>query len=113
MVSFVFQVSGDKPVFVESVKPNGAAYKAGLVAGDMILEVSEQQQRALRPCRPPNHRLALLYNRDFIFHFQVNGNPVRYATHIDVVKLIRGKCEVSRQSFVDSRGESRGLQDSE
>lgn len=35
------KVSGDKPVFVESVKPNGAAHKAGLVASDMILEVSD------------------------------------------------------------------------
>lgn len=34
------KVSGDKPVFVESVKPNGAAQKAGLVAGDMILKVN-------------------------------------------------------------------------
>lgn len=34
------QVSGDNPVFVESVKPGGAAEIAGLVAGDMILRVS-------------------------------------------------------------------------
>lgn len=26
-------------MFVESVKPNGAAHKAGLIASDMILEV--------------------------------------------------------------------------
>lgn len=32
------QVSGDNPVFVESVKPGGAAQIAGLVAGDMILK---------------------------------------------------------------------------
>jgi len=33
------KVSGDNPVYVESVKPGGAAQKAGLVAGDMILKV--------------------------------------------------------------------------
>lgn len=33
------KVSGDNPVFVESVKPGGAAQIAGLVAGDMILKV--------------------------------------------------------------------------
>lgn len=33
------KVSGDKPVFVESVKPGGAAQKAGLMAEDMILKV--------------------------------------------------------------------------
>lgn len=33
-------MSGDNPVFVESVKPGGAAQIAGLVAGDMILKVS-------------------------------------------------------------------------
>lgn len=27
-------------MFVESVKPNGAAHKAGLIASDMILEAS-------------------------------------------------------------------------
>lgn len=36
---FCLQVSGDNPVFVESVKPGGAAQIAGLVAGDMILKV--------------------------------------------------------------------------
>lgn len=40
VVNPLLQVSGDKPVFVDSVKPNGAAHKAGLVASDMILEVS-------------------------------------------------------------------------
>lgn len=34
------KVSGDNPVFVESVKPNQAAHKAGLLAGDMILKVN-------------------------------------------------------------------------
>ncbi|XP_055625243.1 uncharacterized protein LOC129767952 isoform X2 [Toxorhynchites rutilus septentrionalis] len=34
------KVSGDKPVFVESVKPGGAAQKAGLLAEDMILKVN-------------------------------------------------------------------------
>jgi len=33
------QVSGDNPVYVESVKPGGAAQIAGLVANDMILKV--------------------------------------------------------------------------
>lgn len=33
------QVSGDNPVYVESVKAGGAAQKAGLVEGDMILKV--------------------------------------------------------------------------
>lgn len=36
-------MSGDNPVFVESVKPGGAAQIAGLVAGDMILKVSYTQ----------------------------------------------------------------------
>lgn len=40
LFEFFLQLSGDKPVFVESVKPNGAAYKAGLVATDVILEAS-------------------------------------------------------------------------
>lgn len=44
MLCFAFQVSGDKPVFVESVKPNGAAHKAGLIASDMILEVIDWLQ---------------------------------------------------------------------
>lgn len=33
------KVSGDNPVYVESVKPGGAAQKAGLIAGDMISKV--------------------------------------------------------------------------
>lgn len=37
------KVSGDKPVFVESVKPGGAAQKAGLMAEDMILKVSKSE----------------------------------------------------------------------
>lgn len=41
IVFFVkLKVSGDQPVYVESVKIGGAAQKAGLVAGDMILKVS-------------------------------------------------------------------------
>ncbi|XP_055706174.1 rho guanine nucleotide exchange factor 12 isoform X6 [Phlebotomus papatasi] len=56
------KVSGDNPVFVESVKPNGAAQKAGLIASDMILKV--------------------------------NGTPVRYSTHTDVVKLIKSSATV-------------------
>lgn len=36
------QVSGDNPVYVESVKPGGAAQKAGLMEGDMILKVNIQ-----------------------------------------------------------------------
>ncbi|XP_034654021.1 uncharacterized protein LOC117892114 [Drosophila subobscura] len=39
------KVSGDNPVFVESVKPDGAAQVAGLVAGDMILKVNGQEVR--------------------------------------------------------------------
>lgn len=39
------KVSGDNPVFVESVKANGAAQKAGLFAGDMILKVNGAQVR--------------------------------------------------------------------
>lgn len=38
-----FQVSGDNPVYVESVKPGGAAQKAGLMEGDMILKVNDKQ----------------------------------------------------------------------
>lgn len=34
------KVSGDNPVFVESVKPGQAAHNAGLLAGDMILKVN-------------------------------------------------------------------------
>ncbi|XP_063697194.1 rho guanine nucleotide exchange factor 11 isoform X3 [Culicoides brevitarsis] len=51
------KVSGDNPVFVESVKPALAAQRAGLMAGDMIL--------------------------------RVNGTPVRYSSHVEVVKLIK------------------------
>lgn len=51
------KVSGDNPVFVESVKPVLAAQRAGLMAGDMILKV--------------------------------NGTPVRYSSHVEVVKLIK------------------------
>ncbi|XP_017078480.1 uncharacterized protein LOC108112747 isoform X2 [Drosophila eugracilis] len=39
------KVSGDNPVFVESVKPGGAAEIAGLVAGDMILRVNGLEVR--------------------------------------------------------------------
>ncbi|XP_044249279.2 uncharacterized protein RhoGEF2 isoform X1 [Drosophila takahashii] len=39
------KVSGDNPVFVESVKPGGAAEVAGLVAGDMILRVNGHEVR--------------------------------------------------------------------
>nr|NP_001286515.1 Rho guanine nucleotide exchange factor 2, isoform H [Drosophila melanogaster]AHN56311.1 Rho guanine nucleotide exchange factor 2, isoform H [Drosophila melanogaster] len=39
------KVSGDNPVFVESVKPGGAAEIAGLVAGDMILRVNGHEVR--------------------------------------------------------------------
>ncbi|KAM8714139.1 hypothetical protein ACLKA7_014310 [Drosophila subpalustris] len=39
------KVSGDNPVFVESVKPGGAAQIAGLVANDMILKVNGQEVR--------------------------------------------------------------------
>ncbi|GAB0090164.1 uncharacterized protein DMENIID0001_048560 [Sergentomyia squamirostris] len=56
------KVSGDNPVYVESVKPNGAAQKAGLIATDMILKV--------------------------------NGTPVRFSTHTDVVKLIKSSATV-------------------
>lgn len=68
-------------MFVESVKPNGAAHKAGLIASDMILEVC-------------NFYLIIEEGRsEFIICFcllQVNGNPVRYSTHTDVVKWIKG-----------------------
>lgn len=40
------KVSGDKPVFVESVKPGGAAQKAGLLADDMILKVNGTSVRS-------------------------------------------------------------------
>ncbi|XP_059226165.1 uncharacterized protein LOC106086517 isoform X2 [Stomoxys calcitrans] len=40
------KVSGDNPVFVESVKPGGAAQIAGLVAGDMILKVNGFEVRS-------------------------------------------------------------------
>lgn len=33
-------MSGDNPVYVESVKPGGPAQKAGLLEGDMILKVT-------------------------------------------------------------------------
>lgn len=39
------KVSGDNPVFVESVKPGQAAHKAGLLSGDMILKVNGTQVR--------------------------------------------------------------------
>lgn len=34
------KVSGDNPVFVQSVKPSGAAEKAGLHSGDKIIKVN-------------------------------------------------------------------------
>lgn len=34
------KVSGDNPVFVQSVKQNGAAEKAGLHSGDKIIKVN-------------------------------------------------------------------------
>ncbi|OXU22551.1 hypothetical protein TSAR_007406 [Trichomalopsis sarcophagae] len=34
------KVSGDKPVYVQSVKEGGAAERAGLHAGDEIIKVS-------------------------------------------------------------------------
>ncbi|XP_053684718.1 rho guanine nucleotide exchange factor 11 isoform X2 [Sabethes cyaneus] len=40
------KVSGDKPVFVESVKPGGPAQKAGLIAEDMILKVNGTSVRS-------------------------------------------------------------------
>ncbi|XP_055384801.1 uncharacterized protein LOC129614289 [Condylostylus longicornis] len=39
------KVSGDNPVFVESVKTGGAAQKAGLMANDMILKVNGVEVR--------------------------------------------------------------------
>uniref|UniRef100_A0A453YJZ9 Guanine nucleotide exchange factor n=1 Tax=Anopheles arabiensis TaxID=7173 RepID=A0A453YJZ9_ANOAR len=41
------KVSGDKPVFVDSVKPGGAARRAGLMPDDMILKVNGTSVRAL------------------------------------------------------------------
>ncbi|KAL5274603.1 ARHGEF12 family protein [Megaselia abdita] len=40
------KVSGDNPVYVESVKNGGASEKAGLVAGDMILKVNGNEVRS-------------------------------------------------------------------
>lgn len=39
------KVSGENPVYVESVKEGGAAYRAGLHAGDMILLVNGHKVR--------------------------------------------------------------------
>lgn len=39
------KVSGENPVFVDSVKEGGAAYRAGLQANDMILRVNLQNVR--------------------------------------------------------------------
>lgn len=39
-------MSGDNPVYVESVKPGGAAQKAGLLEGDMILKVGGTNVRS-------------------------------------------------------------------
>ncbi|XP_030834570.1 rho guanine nucleotide exchange factor 12-like [Strongylocentrotus purpuratus] len=33
-------VTGDNPVFIQSVKDHGAAYKAGVQTGDRIIKVS-------------------------------------------------------------------------
>ncbi|KFB53866.1 AGAP010767-PA-like protein [Anopheles sinensis] len=48
------KVSGDKPVFVESVKPGGAARRAGLMPDDMILKVKchalEEEGNLQRTC---------------------------------------------------------------
>lgn len=69
------KVSGDNPVFVESVKPGLAAQKAGLMAGDMILKV--------------------------------NGQHVRYSSHLEVVKLIKAS-ELVNLTIL--RGHSHSLQ---
>ena len=37
---FGLRVSGDNPVFVESVRPDGAAWRAGVRAGDRIIKVN-------------------------------------------------------------------------
>lgn len=39
------KVSGENPVFVDSVKEGGAAFRAGLHAADMILRVNGQNVR--------------------------------------------------------------------
>lgn len=51
------KVSGENPVFVDSVKEGGAAHRAGLNAADMIL--------------------------------RVNRNNVRFASHAEVVQLMK------------------------
>lgn len=51
------KVSGENPVFVDSVKEGGAAHRAGLHAADMIL--------------------------------RVNRNNVRFASHAEVVQLMK------------------------
>lgn len=51
------KVSGQNPVFVDSVKEGGAAFHAGLQPADMIL--------------------------------RVNGQNVRFASHADVVQLMK------------------------
>lgn len=50
-------MSGENPVFVDSVKEGGAAHRAGLNAADMIL--------------------------------RVNKNNVRFASHAEVVQLMK------------------------
>lgn len=40
-------MSGDKPVYVESVRATGAADKAGLHPGDIICKVSESKDRKI------------------------------------------------------------------
>ncbi|XP_055318841.1 uncharacterized protein LOC129576874 isoform X6 [Sitodiplosis mosellana] len=45
------KVSGDKPVFVESVKTGGAAHKAGLMERDMIVKVNGEEAKTLNHTR--------------------------------------------------------------
>ena len=122
MKSSSLQVSGDNPVFVESVKPGGAAQIAGLVAGDMILKV-----RCLLFSLEFNFNylftlLICFYFFSFIFIFfhlflfffyfflfffyfffyfffayflQVNGKEVRSEKHPTVVSLIKGKIQIT------------------
>lgn len=75
-------MSGDNPVYVESVKQGGAAQKAGLLEGDMILKV----------CTLIYKKWSYIYMLQFFFFLKVGGTNVRCSTHVNVVHLIKCKC---------------------
>ncbi|CAI9723054.1 Rho guanine nucleotide exchange factor 11 [Octopus vulgaris] len=74
-------VSGDNPVFVQSVKPDGAASKAGVQQGDKIIKVNGTSALSLNHIEVVNlikcksRHFAFIYKNWFHFHkdfFQID-----------------------------------------